>query len=108
MALKKSDLYSSIWAACDELRGGIPARDLDALGAYWKVLPGVRGVLFDSAGGAGYARLRLPLPEVTAAIHPARRSNSSCSGRTKRPPAQTKTSSISSVERRNLEQTCVA
>ena len=23
MAIKKSDLYSSIWASCDELRGGI-------------------------------------------------------------------------------------
>jgi hypothetical protein len=22
MALKKSDLYSSLWASCDELRGG--------------------------------------------------------------------------------------
>src|SRR6266581_4745958 len=32
------------------LRGGIPERDLDALGAYWKVLPSVRGVLFESAG----------------------------------------------------------
>ncbi len=28
------------------LRGGIPERDLDALGAYWKVLPGVRTTLF--------------------------------------------------------------
>jgi len=25
MALKKSDLYSSIWASCDELRGGMDA-----------------------------------------------------------------------------------
>ena len=25
MAIKKSDLYSSIWAACDELRGGMDA-----------------------------------------------------------------------------------
>lgn len=23
MALKKSDLYSSLWASCDELRGGM-------------------------------------------------------------------------------------
>src|SRR5205814_10458586 len=50
------------------LRGGIPDRDLDALGVYWKVLPGVRGVLVDSAGRPGYARLRLQLPEVKAAI----------------------------------------
>ena len=26
MAIKKSDLYSSIWASCDELRGGMDAR----------------------------------------------------------------------------------
>ncbi|BBP67260.1 hypothetical protein PHLH5_48010 [Pseudomonas sp. Cab53] len=25
MAIKKSDLYSSLWAACDELRGGMDA-----------------------------------------------------------------------------------
>ena len=50
------------------LRGGIPERDLDALGAYWKVLPGVRAVLFESAGRPGYARLKLPLAEVKPAI----------------------------------------
>jgi type I restriction enzyme M protein len=50
------------------LRGGIPDRDLDALGAYWDVLPSVRGVLFESAGRPGYARLRLPLGEVKRAI----------------------------------------
>jgi type I restriction enzyme M protein len=50
------------------LRGGIPERDLDALGAYWKVLPNVRGVLFESAGRPGYARLKLPLADVKPAI----------------------------------------
>ena len=25
MAIKKSDLYSSLWASCDELRGGMDA-----------------------------------------------------------------------------------
>src|SRR5580692_1718527 len=25
MAIKKSDLYSSVWASCDELRGGMDA-----------------------------------------------------------------------------------
>ena len=25
MALKKSDLYASLWASCDELRGGMDA-----------------------------------------------------------------------------------
>jgi len=34
MALKKSDLYSSLWASCDELRGGMDAsqyKDNDGL-----------------------------------------------------------------------------
>jgi type I restriction enzyme M protein len=51
------------------LRGGIPERDLDALGAYWQVLPGVRAALFEASRAApGYARLKLPLPEVKPAI----------------------------------------
>ena len=54
------------------LRGGIPERDLDALGDYWRVLPGVRAALFDAldtaAGRPGYARLKLPLPQVKPAI----------------------------------------
>ncbi|MBV6418697.1 MAG: hypothetical protein CMLOHMNK_03627 [Steroidobacteraceae bacterium] len=50
------------------LRGGIPERDLDALGEYWKVLPSVRGVLCESAGRPGYARLKLPINDVKPAI----------------------------------------
>src|SRR3990172_10523653 len=50
------------------LRGGIPERDLDALDAYWKVLPSMRAVLFESAGRPGYARLTLALTEVKPAI----------------------------------------
>src|SRR3954454_14402260 len=54
------------------LRGGIPERDLDALGAYWKVLPNVRAVLFeafDKTGGRrGYARLKPAVTEVKPAI----------------------------------------
>ncbi|HEV7566474.1 MAG TPA: N-6 DNA methylase [Microbacteriaceae bacterium] len=50
------------------LRGGIPERDLDALGVYWKVLPSLRAVLFESAGRPGYARLKKPLAEVKPAI----------------------------------------
>jgi len=54
------------------LRGGIPERDLDALGAYWKVLPSVRGLLFeafDKTGGRpGYAHLKPALTEVKPAI----------------------------------------
>jgi len=50
------------------LRGGIPERDLDALGDYWQVLPTVRTALFESAGRPGYARLKLPITEVKTAI----------------------------------------
>jgi len=54
------------------LRGGIPARDLDdpasPLAPYWQVLPGVRRGFFESAGHAGYMQLKLPLPELKAAI----------------------------------------
>lgn len=54
------------------LRGGIPERDLagseSRLAAYWRVLPGLRDALFESAGRPGYARLKLPLPEVKATI----------------------------------------
>jgi type I restriction enzyme M protein len=59
------------------LRGGIPERDLDALANYWQVLPGVRATLFSprppgEGSGVrerpGYSYLRLPLPDVRAAI----------------------------------------
>ena len=49
------------------LRGGIPERDLDALAAYWRVMPSVRGALFESLR-PGYARVKLPIAEVKAAI----------------------------------------
>jgi type I restriction enzyme M protein len=54
------------------LRGGIPERDLDALGVYWKVMPSLRGVLFESAGRPGYARLKVPVGDLKSAIlgHP--------------------------------------
>ena len=50
------------------LRGGIPECDLDALDAYWKVLPNVRNALLESAGRPGYARLKSPIAEVKPAI----------------------------------------
>jgi type I restriction enzyme M protein len=50
------------------LRGGIPERDLDALSAYWEVLPSMRAVLFASAGRPGYAHLRLPISDVKLTI----------------------------------------
>ncbi|MDE0159946.1 MAG: N-6 DNA methylase [Candidatus Dadabacteria bacterium] len=50
------------------LRGGIPERDIDDLDIYWKVIPGVREVLFEDAVRPGYCQLRLPITEVKAAI----------------------------------------
>ena len=50
------------------LRGGIPERDLDALGNYWKIMPGLRAALFGKSTRPGYAALNLPLPEVKPAI----------------------------------------
>ena len=50
------------------LRGGIPDRDVDALDRYWQVVPAVRPLLFESAGRAGYSRLKLPAGEIKAAI----------------------------------------
>jgi type I restriction enzyme M protein len=54
------------------LRGGIPARDLDALADYWAVFPSVRAALFAPSGRAGYQVLKQPVAEVKAAIlaHP--------------------------------------
>jgi len=54
------------------LRGGIPERDLDALGHYWKIMPGLRAALFAKFNRPGYAALKLPIAEVKPAIfaHP--------------------------------------
>ena len=50
------------------LRGGIPERDIDALGDYWEVLPSVRDLLFENAGRPGYVDLRLPTTDVKSSI----------------------------------------
>jgi len=50
------------------LRGGIPERDLDALGHYWKIMPGVRSVLFKKADRKGYSLLRSPGSQLKEAI----------------------------------------
>jgi type I restriction enzyme M protein len=50
------------------LRGGIPERDLDALGNYWKIMPGMRAALFEKFNRPGYCQLRLPIAEVKPAI----------------------------------------
>ena len=53
------------------LRGGIPDRDLDALGPYWKIMPGLRSALFETLR-PGYSALRIPQSEIKASIfaHP--------------------------------------
>lgn len=50
------------------LNGGIPERDIDAFAADWQQMPSLRAVLFESAGRPGYARLKLPVGEIKAAI----------------------------------------
>jgi type I restriction enzyme M protein len=49
------------------LQGGIPNRDLDALAAYWKVMPQLRATLF-SPLRPGYSQLQQPIAEVKATI----------------------------------------
>jgi type I restriction enzyme M protein len=46
------------------LNGGIPVRDVDALEAYWKVLPTVRETLFEPHQRAGYLEPRIPASRV--------------------------------------------
>ena len=41
------------------LNGGIPDRDIDALGAYWTVFPSLRYALFEGNGRAGYSETRV-------------------------------------------------
>ncbi len=50
------------------LLGGVPSRDIDALEAYWKVLPGVRGSLFKASTRKGYSDLKVPIPDIKSTI----------------------------------------
>ena len=50
------------------LNGGIPERDIDLLRNYWKALPALREVLFESADRRGYLQLAVPISEVKAVI----------------------------------------
>lgn len=54
------------------LHGGIPDRDIAALDRYWRVIPGVRAVLFQKADRPGYSRLKIAAGDIKAAIlgHP--------------------------------------
>lgn len=53
------------------LRGGIPERDLDALGNYWKIMPDVRSVVFKPLR-LGYSQLSILHSQLKEAIfsHP--------------------------------------
>lgn len=53
------------------LKGGIPNRDIEALEAYWKVYPSLKGVLFED-DRPGYSKLKVPAEEVKSTIfaHP--------------------------------------
>ena len=50
------------------LRGGIPDRDIDALGDYWKVFPGLRSRLFSPNGREGYSDVQVEATEVRSVI----------------------------------------
>jgi type I restriction enzyme M protein len=49
------------------LRGGIPQRDLHALGDYWQIMPALRVVLSEPLR-PGYFRLKFPLGEIKPQI----------------------------------------
>ena len=51
------------------LYGGIPNRDIDALGRFWKVFPDLRERLFAPSGREGYSRARVGAEEVRAVVH---------------------------------------
>jgi type I restriction enzyme M protein len=54
------------------LRGGIPERDVNALDSYWKIMPTLRGELFEQFDRSGarkeYLRLSPTISEVKSAI----------------------------------------
>ena len=50
------------------LHGGIPNRDINALGAYWEVFPGLRKLLFSPNGREGYSDARVEADEVRRVV----------------------------------------
>ena len=56
MAIKKSDLYSSLWASCDELRGGMDASQYKD---YVLVLLFIK-YISDKYAGIPYAPITIP------------------------------------------------
>jgi len=51
------------------LFGGIPNRDIDALAAYWKVAPKLRGSLFGPFSRDGYSFLRVAPEDVLVTVY---------------------------------------
>jgi type I restriction enzyme M protein len=60
MALKKSDLYSSLWASCDELRGGMDASQYKDYVLFMLFIKYVS----DKYAGQPYAALKIPQEAV--------------------------------------------
>ena len=54
------------------LRGGIPERDLDALGNYWKIMPSLRAALFGKSTRSSYSAIQPTHAEIKPTIfaHP--------------------------------------
>ena len=50
------------------LHGGIPNRDIIALGAYWEVIPGLRELIFSPNGRDGYSDARVDADEVRGVV----------------------------------------
>ena len=50
------------------LHGGIPNRDINALGAYWEVFPGLRELIFSPNGRDGYSDARVDADEVRGVV----------------------------------------
>ena len=50
------------------LNGGIPDRDIDALGAYWTVFPSLRNTLFEGNGRAGYSETRVETQQLKDSV----------------------------------------
>ncbi|MFQ3241563.1 MAG: type I restriction enzyme M protein [Lentimonas sp.] len=58
MAIKKSELYSSLWASCDELRGGMDASQYKDYVLVFLILRGIS----DKYAGQPFAPISIPLP----------------------------------------------
>lgn len=48
--------------------GGIPENDIDILDSFWKVIPSVRNLLFNSAGRPGFVKLKIPIDQIKTTI----------------------------------------